>query len=253
MHGTAAAGWQSGHAADCKSVYAGSIPTPASKFFRLQASPGPMPPVRHERAATTCLRGSASDVNQPLIPFAPRRGGETGRHSGLKIRRPVKRACRFDSGPRHHAFRPKSAEERVCDAACKRAEVRRLPPGSRCHPSGSAASGYLFPLRAFLYVKSLDLAQGPRSPLALGLNGRQQESGGTWYEYVCKHRASCAVEEAILEEQWLLVCGPSDRACRHCVRRRDDRLGAGPIGPGVFPRPERAVPGALCECASNAV
>jgi hypothetical protein len=25
-----AAGWQSGHAADCKSVYAGSIPTPAS-------------------------------------------------------------------------------------------------------------------------------------------------------------------------------------------------------------------------------
>ena len=26
----AAAGWQSGHAADCKSVYAGSIPTPAS-------------------------------------------------------------------------------------------------------------------------------------------------------------------------------------------------------------------------------
>jgi hypothetical protein len=28
----AAAGWQSGHAADCKSVYAGSIPTPASSF-----------------------------------------------------------------------------------------------------------------------------------------------------------------------------------------------------------------------------
>jgi hypothetical protein len=27
------AGWQSGHAADCKSVYAGSIPTPASIFF----------------------------------------------------------------------------------------------------------------------------------------------------------------------------------------------------------------------------
>jgi len=26
------AGWQSGHAADCKSVYAGSIPTPASTF-----------------------------------------------------------------------------------------------------------------------------------------------------------------------------------------------------------------------------
>ncbi len=26
------AGWQSGHAADCKSVYAGSIPASASKF-----------------------------------------------------------------------------------------------------------------------------------------------------------------------------------------------------------------------------
>lgn len=26
------AGWQSGHAADCNSVYAGSIPTPASKY-----------------------------------------------------------------------------------------------------------------------------------------------------------------------------------------------------------------------------
>ena len=26
------AGWQNGHAADCNSVYAGSIPTPASKF-----------------------------------------------------------------------------------------------------------------------------------------------------------------------------------------------------------------------------
>lgn len=29
------------------------------------------------------------------------RGGETGRHSGLKIRRQRKTACRFDSGPRH--------------------------------------------------------------------------------------------------------------------------------------------------------
>ena len=26
--------WQSGHAADCKSVYAGSIPTSASIFFK---------------------------------------------------------------------------------------------------------------------------------------------------------------------------------------------------------------------------
>ncbi len=28
------AGWQSGHAAACKAVYAGSIPTPASKLKR---------------------------------------------------------------------------------------------------------------------------------------------------------------------------------------------------------------------------
>ncbi len=29
------AGWQSGHAADCNSVYAGSIPTPASIFLAI--------------------------------------------------------------------------------------------------------------------------------------------------------------------------------------------------------------------------
>ena len=29
------AGWQSGHAAACKAVYAGSIPTPASKFKKI--------------------------------------------------------------------------------------------------------------------------------------------------------------------------------------------------------------------------
>ena len=29
------AGWQSGHAAACKAVYAGSIPTPASRFQSL--------------------------------------------------------------------------------------------------------------------------------------------------------------------------------------------------------------------------
>ena len=33
--------------------------------------------------------------------LACRRGGEIGKHSGLKIRRPYT-ACRFDSGPRHH-------------------------------------------------------------------------------------------------------------------------------------------------------
>ncbi len=33
----ALAGWQSGYAADCKSVYAGSIPTPASLVPRLHS------------------------------------------------------------------------------------------------------------------------------------------------------------------------------------------------------------------------
>src|SRR5687767_1168695 len=51
------AGWQSGHAAACKAVDAGSIPTPASK-----AQAGPRP------------------------------GGETGRRKGLKIPRPQGRA-----------------------------------------------------------------------------------------------------------------------------------------------------------------
>ena len=32
------AGWQSGHAADCKSVYAGSIPTPASTAVAIRLS-----------------------------------------------------------------------------------------------------------------------------------------------------------------------------------------------------------------------
>ncbi len=35
-----AAGWQSGYAAACKAVYAGSIPTPASSMRRA-ARPGP--------------------------------------------------------------------------------------------------------------------------------------------------------------------------------------------------------------------
>ena len=58
------AGWQSGHAADCKSAYAGSIPTSASIAF-LKAQPFPR------------LR---------LFSFRP--DGETGRRKGLKIPHP---------------------------------------------------------------------------------------------------------------------------------------------------------------------
>lgn len=58
------AGWQSGHAADCKSAYAGSIPTSASIAF-LKAQP------------LSRLR---------LFSFRP--DGETGRRKGLKIPHP---------------------------------------------------------------------------------------------------------------------------------------------------------------------
>ncbi len=54
------AGWQSGHAADCNSVYAGSIPTPASIFLVYQ------------------------------LVLCP--GGEIGRHKGFKIPRSFERA-----------------------------------------------------------------------------------------------------------------------------------------------------------------
>ena len=36
------AGWQSGHAADCNSAYAGSIPTLASIFYTLPSLPQPV-------------------------------------------------------------------------------------------------------------------------------------------------------------------------------------------------------------------
>jgi hypothetical protein len=70
------AGWQSGHAAACKAVYAGSIPTPASSF-------------------TTLRRGPV------LTEFKSRRAsGEIGIHKGLKI--PRRKPYRFESGLAHH-------------------------------------------------------------------------------------------------------------------------------------------------------
>ena len=60
---TPLAGWQSGHAAACKAVYAGSIPTSASKVLNRRPD------------------------------------DEIGRRKGLKI--PGRKACRFDSGSGH--------------------------------------------------------------------------------------------------------------------------------------------------------
>ena len=77
------AGWQSGHAADCKSVYAGSIPASASKLNE------------------NCLN---SNYNTYLLEdriyikqafrFSP--GGGIGRHKGFKIPR---RQLRAGSSP----------------------------------------------------------------------------------------------------------------------------------------------------------
>ena len=61
------AGWQSGYAEDCKSLYAGSIPTPASKFISMIRN-------LHEKCP----------------------GGGIGRHKGLKIPR---RKLRAGSSP----------------------------------------------------------------------------------------------------------------------------------------------------------
>ena len=67
------AGWQSGHAADCNSVYAGSIPTPASINLRLDPRPA-------------ILAGTQSKLLIQLYSY-PGPGGEIGRHKGLKIPR----------------------------------------------------------------------------------------------------------------------------------------------------------------------
>ena len=117
----AMAWWQSGHAADCKSAYAGSIPTLASTFFRRpqpRASRVGHPHRCRTRAPRPCrraARGSRMHAHAVRVPafraagLAPRRhradppscscgcrmlhartgpGGETGRRKGLKIPRP---------------------------------------------------------------------------------------------------------------------------------------------------------------------
>src|SRR5690606_10895699 len=90
--------WQSGYAADCNSVYAGSIPTPASTF-RLPRSRlptfTPFPAIVLLNcvgvAVTLCATQVASDPSDPIT----RLGGEIARRKGLKIPRPQGRA-----GPR---------------------------------------------------------------------------------------------------------------------------------------------------------
>ena len=73
--------WQSGYAAACKAVDAGSIPTSASN-----------PPFRQSPTPAARL------PDRPVPPTRP--GGEIGRHKGLKI--PRLRPCGFESRPGHH-------------------------------------------------------------------------------------------------------------------------------------------------------
>ena len=68
---TPAAGWQSGYAAACKAVYAGSIPASASKY---------------NSTYSTCL------CNIPPVTVTACPGGEIGRRKGLKIPRGQPRA-----------------------------------------------------------------------------------------------------------------------------------------------------------------
>ncbi len=69
------AGWQSGYAPDCKSVYVGSIPASASIYPVLITWIGVLKPLSGEPSGCTRCPG-----------------GEIGRRKGLKIPRPKGRA-----------------------------------------------------------------------------------------------------------------------------------------------------------------
>ena len=73
------AGWQSGYAADCNSVYAGSIPTPASNFLWFKSLSSGAEAL-HFPYTYARVRGSID----PFFP-SPSPGGEIGRRKGLKV------------------------------------------------------------------------------------------------------------------------------------------------------------------------
>jgi hypothetical protein len=90
------AGWQSGHAADCKSVYAGSIPTPASNHLPLVLFSAFS---RHHGAPGSTDRrpcGIRCWVAHPDLSLSPRTLWP-GAQDGTRTRTPFK-APNFKSG-----------------------------------------------------------------------------------------------------------------------------------------------------------
>ena len=67
------AGWQSGHAAACKAVYAGSIPTPASKCFNGSAPVEVLEPPPCSVGTPVSLRG------EPFRSYGERSSRRSGR------------------------------------------------------------------------------------------------------------------------------------------------------------------------------
>ncbi len=84
------AGWQSGHAAACKAVYAGSIPTSASKLH-YESSAAPAPTCRFATTAALDSASSASvkfdrDCSQKTGAPAPSLESSRGRRPSLHHR-----------------------------------------------------------------------------------------------------------------------------------------------------------------------
>ena len=63
------AGWQSGHAADCKSVYAGSIPTPASNPLATAAVVKPVDTADLKSAAREGGHAGSSPARGTTFPW----------------------------------------------------------------------------------------------------------------------------------------------------------------------------------------
>ena len=117
-----AAGWQSGHAAACKAVYAGSIPTPASSLKHEQRGPVPMLRGTEQGGhASLYIPHSRGNTQRPFVkallvqcfPIILMHGasGGIGIHKGLKI--PRRKPCRFKSGLAHHSVRCSRNHDRI--------------------------------------------------------------------------------------------------------------------------------------------
>src|SRR5574341_2221749 len=98
------AGWQKGYAADCKSVYAGSSPTPALPFF--------------------CAM---------FLARRTRPGGETARRKGLKIPRSKGRA---GWSPAPGTTKPRESHDEQEPRCCRSALRVRVSRSRKCADRG---------------------------------------------------------------------------------------------------------------------